>query len=105
MAKFYGQIGFATTKEVKPGIYKEVIEEKSYYGNLTKSSRSLYSSEYANDDINISNTISVVADPYSLQHIFNMRYVIFQGAKWKIKNVEVKERRIDLTVGGLWNET
>ncbi len=104
MAKFSGKIGFATTIETRPGIYKESIVERLYYGDLTKSSRSLSSSDYINDSVNISNKISVVADPYLSEHIFNMRYVTFQGAKWKITNVEVKERRLELTVGGLWNE-
>lgn len=97
-------IGFATTKETRPGIWEEVIEEKSYYGNLTKQVRSLYSSDNINDGINISNNISIVANPYLTEHIFNMRYITFQGAKWKITNVEIKERRIELTIGGLWNE-
>lgn len=105
MAKFSGTIGFATTKETRPGIWEEAIEEKSYYGNLTKQARSLYSSDNINDGINISNNISIVANPYLTEHIFNMRYITFQGAKWKITNVEIKERRIELTIGGLWNET
>lgn len=104
MAKFSGKIGFATTKESRPGIYEEVIEEKTFYGNLTKQTRSLYSSENINDGINISNNISIVANPYLTEHIFSMRYVTFQGAKWKITNAEIKERRIELTIGGLWNE-
>ena len=105
MAKFSGKIGFATTKETRPGIYKEIIEERLYYGDLTKNSRSLSSSEYVNNSINISNKISVVADPYLSQHIFDMRYVTFQGAKWKVTNVDVNERRLELTIGGIWNET
>lgn len=104
MAKFSGKIGFATTKETSPGIYEEVIVERRYYSDLTKSARSLTSSEYVNDGINISNKISIVADPYLNMHIFAMRYVTFQGCKWKISNVEIKDRRLELTIGGLWNE-
>lgn len=104
MAKFYGKIGFATTKETRPGIYQEAIEEKSYYGDITRRVRSLVSSEYLNDDINISNNISIVADPYLNHHIYDMRYVTYQNAKWKITSVEVKDRRLELTLGGLYHE-
>ena len=31
MAKFCGMIGFAETKEVRPGVWDEVIEEKGPY--------------------------------------------------------------------------
>lgn len=105
MAKFYGKIGFATTKETRPGIWEETIEERPYYGYTTRYTRSLSLSSSVNPDINISNTIDIVADPYTSGHIFDMRYVIFRGGKWKISSVEVKDKHLLLTVGGLWNET
>lgn len=105
MAKFYGKIGFATTKETRPGIWEETIEEKPYYGDIFRRSRSLISSDTINDGINISNNISIVADSFVNSNIFAMRYVEFHGTKWNITNAEVKDKRIELTLGGLWNET
>lgn len=103
MAKFYGVIGFAETKETAPGVYTEQIVERSYFGDLTRNSRRLQSSEQLNDNINIANEISIVADPYANDHFHEMRYVEFQGARWKISNVEVKYPRLILTAGGVWN--
>lgn len=103
MAKFYGIIGYATTVESKPGVWEEQIVERNYYGDLTRNSRRLQSTEYLNDDINIANEISIVADPFAYNNFHAMRYVEFMGAKWKISNVEVQRPRLILTVGGLYN--
>ena len=63
MAKFYGVIGYAVTKETAPGVWTEDITEQSYYGDLTRNMRRLQDSGDLNDDINVANEISIVADP------------------------------------------
>ena len=103
MAKFYGKIGYANTVETKPGVYEEQIVERSYYGDLIRDTRRLQSADQVNDDINISNEISIVADPYATNNFHTMRYAVFMGAKWKISNVEVSYPRLILTLGGVYN--
>lgn len=102
MAKFYGAIGYAQTVETEPGIWEEVITERNYYGELNRNSRNLQTSGNVNDNVNISNEISILADPYANEHIYSMRYVEFMGAKWKVNSVEVKYPRLILSVGGLY---
>lgn len=103
MAKFYGKIGYASTVETKPGVYEEQIVERSYYGDLIRNTRRLQSADQVNDDINISNEISIVADPYATNNFHTMRYAVFMGTKWKISNVEVLYPRLILTLGGVYN--
>lgn len=103
MAKFYGKIGYANTVETKPGVYDEQIVERSYYGDLIRNTRRLQSADQVNDDINISNEISIVADPYATNNFHTMRYAVFMGTKWKISNVEVSYPRLILTLGGVYN--
>lgn len=103
MAKFYGKIGYANTVETKPGVYEEQIVERSYYGDLIRNSRRLQSADQVNDDINISNEISIVADPYATNNFHTMRYAVFMGTKWKISNIEVSYPRLILTLGGVYN--
>lgn len=103
MAKFYGNIGYAETVQTTPGVWEEKITERPYFGDLIRNTRALQSSDQLNDDINISNEISIVADPFANQNFHLMRYVEFMGAKWKITNVEVKYPRLILTVGGVYN--
>ena len=103
MAKFYGAIGYAKTVETMPGVWTEQITERDYYGDVIRNSRRLQSSDKVNDDINISNQISIVADPYAINNFHSMRYAKFMGAKWKISDVEVQYPRLLLTLGGLYN--
>lgn len=103
MAKFYGVIGFAETVETDPGVWEEQIVERSYYGDLIRNIRKLQSSTSVNDNIVISNEISIVADPYAEQNMYAMRYVVFKGNKWKIESVDVNYPRLALSIGGVYN--
>ena len=103
MAKYYGSIGFAETEETSPGVYKELITEHKYYGDLIQNIRRLQTSDKVNDDIDISNRISIVADAYANQNFHAMRYAEFMGARWKINNIDVQPPRLILTLGGLYN--
>ena len=104
MAKFYGVIGFAATVETDPGVWEEQIIERHYYGDVIRNRRMLQTpSNTVNDNVNISNEISIVADPYAEQNMYAMRYIEFKGNKWKITNIDVNYPRLILTIGGLYN--
>ena len=103
MAKWFGAIGFAEMVETVRGVWEEEITERNYYGDVSRNTRRLQSSDQLNDDINIANEISIVADPFANQNFHKMRYVEFMGAKWKVSNVEVRYPRLVLTVGGVYN--
>lgn len=103
MAKYYGKIGFVETVETEPGIWDEQIVERPYYGDLTRNTSRYQNSSGVNDDINISNNISIIADPYANENFHHMRYAEFMGAKWKITNIEVVRPRLILTIGGVYN--
>lgn len=103
MAKFYGEIGYANIVETEPGVWEEKIIKRNYYGDIIRNTRSLQTSDNVNDNINISNEISIVADPYANENFHSMRYVYFMGSKWKITSVEVKYPRLILSIGGLYN--
>lgn len=103
MAKWYGSIGYAETVETSPGVWVEQITEHNHFGDMLPETRKLQSADQVNDDLNIANKLSIVADPYALEHYYSMRYAEFNGARWKITNVEVLRPRLILALGGLWN--
>lgn len=103
MAKFYGSIGYAVTEETTPGVWEEKITERMYYGDLIRNTKKLQSTDQLNDNINIANEISILADPFAYDNFHSMKYVEFMGAKWKIISVEVQYPRLILTVGGVCN--
>ena len=104
MAKFCGVIGYAVTKETEPGIWEEQIVEVEYFGDVIRNTRRINAPGKVNDDISISNQISIIADPFANNNFHAMRYIVFMGAKWKITEVEVQYPRLILSIGGLYNE-
>ena len=103
MNKWYGVIGYAENVEVEVGVWEDSIIERSYFGDIVRNTRKLQNSGGSNDDINVANTISIVADPYANQNFHAMRYVEFMGARWKVTDVEVQYPRLLLTIGGVYN--
>lgn len=103
MAKFYGQVGYAETKETRPGIHEDVVTERNYTGDVFRNVRKLEPGESVNDDVVVNNSLSIVADPYAYQHFFAIRYVRWMGTLWKVMNIEVQSPRLLLTLGGVYN--
>lgn len=103
MAKWCGNVGYADRVETEPGIWEDDFTVRMYYGDVQSNFRSLQGSGNVNDNLNISNKISIVADPYAMDHFHNIRYVEYASAKWKVTNVEVMYPRLMLTLGGVWN--
>lgn len=102
MAKWFGKVGYSITEETEPGIWEETIIEREYYGDMTSDRRKRQNSGDVNDDINLANVISIVADPFAYQNCSNMAYVEIMGSKWKVSDVEVQRPRLILTVGGVY---
>lgn len=105
MAKYYGAIGYCVTEETAPGVWREKITERKYTVDLTRNTGRYQSSGGTNDDLNISNEISIIADPFAYENFHSIRYAEFMNAKWKVTNAEVRYPRIILTVGGVYNGT
>lgn len=101
--KYYGKIGFVEQVETKPGVWEEVAIEREYYGDVLSVSKRWEKTDHLNDDLTISNRISIVADPYAYSHFHTMRYIELYGARWLINTVEVKQPRLILSIGGVYN--
>lgn len=103
MAKYYGAVGYVETTEDAPDVFVEHATERMYKGDLVKNNRRLEKGIGLNDDVTISNSISIVADPYANEHIYAIRYVKWRGHAWKVSSIEVEPPRIVLTLGGIYN--
>lgn len=103
MARFCGVVGFAQTVETKPGVWEEQITERTYYGDIVRNVRRLQNTSGLNDNVEVSNNISIVADPFATQNFHAIRYVTYMGTKWKVSNVDVQYPRLILTMGGVYN--
>lgn len=104
MAKWYGRVGYVETVETEPGIYEPVAAERPYFGDLLKNvSKWATNTNSVNDNLNVANQISIVADPYAYQHFSSIKYVEFMDAMWNVTSAEPQYPRIILTVGGVYN--
>lgn len=103
MAKFYGEIGYGISTEIKPGVFDDVITEVKYYGDVIRNTRHLQDGEKVNDDLTVSNSISIVADAYANEHFFAIRYIKWAGTLWTVSDVEVQSPRLLLRLGGVYH--
>lgn len=104
MNKWCGKIGFTYTGEVEPGIWvKDEVVERQYFGDIMSNRWKRQNSGNVNDDINISNQISIVADPYARDHVSAMTWIEFSNEKWKVTDVEVQYPRLIVSIGEVWN--
>lgn len=104
MAKWFGSIGYGMQVETAPGAFREVIEERKYYGTMIRNVKKTETGEGLNDNVDISNELSIVADQFAYQNFHCIRYVEFMGGKWKVKSVSVEFPRLILSFGGVYNE-
>lgn len=104
MGRFYDVVGYVFNTETKPGFFSgEVIEERKYFGDVNEVTRRWDNGENVNDNLRITNDISIVADAYAYTHFFAIKYVHYMGAYWKVTAAKVARPRIVLTLGGVYN--
>jgi len=103
MAKFYGKVGFSKAKETGPGIVQMISEEREYTGDLIRNNKKVTSTDKVNDNISISNQISIIADQFINDNLFAISYVEWMGSLWKVTDIEVQRPRLLLTLGGVYN--
>lgn len=105
MARFSGEVGYGESVEDPPesGIWTYKIVEFVYQGDVVRSTRQLEQGDKVNENIVITNSISIVADQYATEHFFNIKYVRWMGVLWTVGAVEVRSPRLILSLGTVYN--
>ena len=104
MAKFDGTVGYVERIEKRPGIWGETPTERIYSGDVVRNNIRWTSDSDLNDDLTINTMISIIADEYTINESSHIRYVKWNGAYWKVTNIDMTQRpRIILTMGGVYN--
>lgn len=105
MAKYYGEIGFSISTEVRPGVWKKELRTRNYAGDLVRSTNyNWQNGNKVNDDLNITNQISIISDKFAEENMGSMKYAVFASQRWKITSVSVEYPRLVLSLGGLYND-
>lgn len=92
-------------EETRPGIYEEKYVERYYKGDVIRSSRRWDPSEHLNDNLTISNDISIISDDFVNQNLGAMRYLILMNQKYEIVSatIDTDKHRITLSLGSVFN--
>lgn len=102
--KWCDYIGFREVIEEEPGVWVPKIVPRKFMGDILRASWSDPTGTKINEDLSISNAISVVADPFLLNNFQKIAYVTIYGAKWRVSSVEINSPRLTLTLGSLYKE-
>lgn len=104
--KWFGKVGFSVTEPLEKGsdIMVHKVVDRPYFGELTRLSSKWETSGYKNDDKNLNTEVSIVSDPFALDHFSNIVYVEYMGVNWKVTAVEIQYPRLILSVGGEYND-
>lgn len=104
MERFYGPVGYVFNVETAPGVYSGLtVREENYYGEVKEITRRYEKTEQVNDDLVITNEISIMADAFAYSHFFAIKYVKWMGVYWKVSGVRVSRPRLILSLGGEYN--
>ena len=103
MNKWFGTVGFMITEEDPEarGTHIEKIFERKYYGDILRfSQRWMTVSSKENDDLSVNNRLSILSDPFAMNHFHEIRYVEWMGKLFKVDSIEVDYPRLTLAIGG-----
>lgn len=104
MGKFCGNIGFATSVETAPGVWEDLKVLRQYRGDVLKVSKKWQTSEGVNDNVNITNEISIIADSFINSNLASIKFIEWMGSNWKVHKIDVQRPRLILSIGGVYNE-
>lgn len=103
--KFVGTVGFLVgEEETCPGIYKPEYVERRYIGDVLRNNRRNQSADKQNSDLSTTNQLSILSDLYMQQNWTTIRYIIWNGIKWQVSNMDIGYPRITFDLGGVYNE-
>lgn len=104
MGKFRCKVGYGIPTETSKGIWENVLIERYYRGDILQDQTRWDSSSDINDNLNISNRFSIVADNFMRANRMHILYIVIDDIRWKVHNIDLSNRpRIIFTISGVYN--
>lgn len=104
MAKAALMVGFV--KEVKDrstGIVKRENIERKFRADVQRSNSNVQSGDKVNDNLRLDMSFQIKLDKFTFENFQWIRYVVFNGIKWSVTNVQSQRPRLIVQTGGVYN--
>ena len=102
--KYVGKIGFWNDDvEIRSGVFKPGIVEKTYTGDILRNYQRWSGTETQNTNLSFNNKISIIADLYLNNNLSSIKYITYMGNKWKVSGMEVNYPRVIMDIGEVYN--
>lgn len=102
--KWFGEIGYFEETENVDGVTTNTFQTQQYYGDIIKNYKTNTDAGTVNEDFDVNNRISVVADPYLIGHFHRIAWITFMDVKFKVHSVELQYPRLIVSLGGVYRE-
>lgn len=87
MAKWFGKIGYEIITQTEPGIWAAGdIVEREYYGDIISNHWRRQNSGEINDNVTLSNVVSIIPDQFAYENYSNSVMFIKSGNMSDIEN-------------------
>lgn len=106
MARAAVIVGFMMPGALDPetGEFTSGIEEHKFAADITRLNNNVIAnSKSTNDDLKLDMAFQIHLNKFTYSNFQWIKYVEFNGQKWKITNVQVQRPRLILQAGGVWN--
>lgn len=104
--KFSGKVGFllTTDRATAPGVYKPLVVERKYRGDVVRNLRRSQETQYQNDNVVLNSKISILADMYVQNNYQYIQYVVWNDVAWKVTSIDISSYpRVYIELGGVYN--
>ena len=104
MARYYGEVGYAVQREVRPSVWEDEITERLYFGEtVERSYRFQTPQDQISNNLMLNTDFDIIADDFAIDHWSHIRYIVYGGTRWSVTSISVDRPRIHLKVGGIYN--
>lgn len=101
--KYFGRVGFVKYEESSPGVWRTIVTEKKYRGDVLQNRANINPSDSVSDELRLSNRISIICDSFAIENFQWIKYIEYLGTMWIVSLAEVQRPRVILTMGGVYN--
>ena len=103
MAKFSGELGYQLEVDIGGGITESQLIYRKCKGDLLENRRTSQNSNEIVEGVQLANKFSIVANPFLLENLGNLKVINYIGTPWEITSATYNKPRVVINVGGVYN--